>query len=614
VSDRDPESDGAVAYPPIGDYAIIGDCHSAALVSREAAIEWCCLPRFDSGSAFAAMLDRKRGGVCSVTPVDDAHWRYSRRYLGDTLLLETTVQGPSGEVAVLDLFVAGRERANVDRRILRVVEGRRGAVELRVRVAPRFDYGQVRPWVRRLGLKTYSAVGGNDALVVWCEHELTEDPGHELTGTVTVNAGDRVHLLLGYWRPELIDSAGTDVEPDVHALDADIERTAQWWREWAATVRLEGRDEASTRRSALTLKALTHIPTGAIVAAPTTSLPEVIGGVRNWDYRYAWVRDSSFSSRAFAAVGCVHEADAFRNFMIRSAAGHAGDLRVLYGVGGERRLDSSEVDGLVGYRGSSPVHKGNQASAQTQLDAYGEIVNLMWRWHRRGHSPDDDDWRFVCSLIDHAAEHCTDPDSGIWEWPGEPDHFVHSKVLCWSALDRGVRLADECMRRAPTRRWKRTRDELHEEIETRGFDRDRCTYTQAYDRPELDAALLLLPTVEYVDWRDPRMLGTVDAVREELAAGDGLLYRYRRDDGMPGREGAFLCCSFWLVECLARAGRLPDARAVFDRSLACANDLGLFSEEFDPASGELLGNFPQGLTHLAHIDAAVALSECEAAL
>jgi GH15 family glucan-1,4-alpha-glucosidase len=238
----------------------------------------------------------------------------------------------------------------------------------------------------------------------------------------------------------------------------------------------------------------------------------------------------------------------------------------------------------------------------------------MWRWHRRGHSPSDDDWRFVVSLIDHAADRCQEPDLGIWEWPGDPDHFVHSKVLCWSALDRGVRLADECMRRAPTRRWKRVRDELRDEIEARGFDRDRGTYVQAYDRTELDAALLLLPTVEYVPWDDERMLGTIEAVRTELDAGDGLLYRYRRDDGLPGQEGAFVCCSFWLVECLARAGRVVDARTVFDRALAYANDLGLFSEEIEPKTGELLGNFPQGLSHLAHIDAAVALAEAESSL
>ena len=282
---------------------------------------------------------------------------------------------------------------------------------------------------------------------------------------------------------------------------------------------------------------------------------------------------------------------------------------MFYGVGGERRLEGDALGSLEGYRRSPPVRVGNGARGQRQLDAYGELVNLMWRWHRRGHSPSDDDWRFLVSLIDHAAENCTQPDQGIWEWPGDPDHFVHSKVLCWAALDRGIRLADECMRRAPTGRWRKVRDELRATIERRGYDRKRGVFVQAYDGKELDAALLLLPTVEFVDWRDERMLRTVAAVRAELDAGEGLLYRYRRDDGLDGQEGAFLCCSFWLVECLARGGDPQEARAVFDAVSARANDVGLLSEELDPRTGELLGNFPQALTHLAQIDAAVALSE-----
>ena len=601
----------ADAYPPISAYALIGDCHSAALVSRTGSIDWCCMPRFDSGSTFARLLDWERGGHCSIAPVQADGWDFNRRYLDDTLVLSTTLAGPAGDVVVIDCFTI-RDPADSgdERRIMRVIEGRRGSVELELRVAPRFDYGEVRPWIRRHGHRLHSVIGGNDGLVVWCDTELSEDAEHELSGRVTVGTGDRVRLALSYRSPELIDTEGPD-ELDPDELDRCLEETTRWWRRWSAQLRLGTRDEPGARRSAITLKALTHAPTGAIVAAPTTSLPEVIGGPRNWDYRYAWIRDSSFSSRAFAELGAVDEADAFRAFIMRSAAGHAGDLQVFYGVGGERRLAAEQLERLEGYRRSAPVNAGNDASTQRQLDAYGELVNLTWRWHRRGHSPSDDDWRFLLSLIDHAAERWSEPDCGLWEWPGEADHFVHSKVLCWAALDRGIRLADECMRRAPTRRWKQARDELREAIERRGYDRKRGVFVQAFDRTDLDAALLLLPTVEFVAWDDERMLRTIAAVREELGAGDGLLYRYRRDDGLDGQEGAFLCCSFWLVECLARTGDLDDARMIFDRTSATANDLGLFSEEIDPESGELLGNFPQALTHLSHIDAAVALAEAQ---
>jgi GH15 family glucan-1,4-alpha-glucosidase len=598
-------------YPPIADYALIGDCHSAALVSRDASIDWCCLPRFDSGSAFGRLLDRESGGHCSISPTGEGPFECIRSYLDDTLVLETKLIGPAGEARLLDCFAVCDAAFGTDeRQILRVVEGVRGSVELEVRIAPRFDYGQVRPWIRRHGRFFHSTIGGNDALLVWCEQELTEDPEHELVGRFTVGAGDRVRLSLTYCAPERVDAGHPD-QPDAGRVDELLEGTVKWWQEWAQTLRLDTRDEPLARRSGIVLKALTHGPTGAVVAAPTTSLPEAVGGPRNWDYRYAWVRDSSFSSRALAELGAIEEADAFRAFIMRSAAGHAGDLQIVYGVAGERRLRGDVVEGLDGYRRSRPVRLGNDAAEQIQLDAYGELVNLTWRWHRRGHSPSDDDWRFLVSLIDHAAEQWSEPDCGIWEWAGEPDHFVHSKVLCWSALDRGIRLADECMRRAPVRRWKRARDELRETIDRRGYDRKRGVYVQAFGRSEMDAALLLLPTVEYLAWDDERMLRTIAAVREELDAGDGLLYRYRRDDGLDGEEGAFLCCSFWLAECLAEAGDLVEARAVFDQAVARANDLGLFPEEIDPKTGEMLGNFPQGLTHLAHIDAAVALAKAE---
>jgi GH15 family glucan-1,4-alpha-glucosidase len=578
------------------------------------------MPRFDSGSAFARLLDWERGGYCSVRPAGRGRWETSREYLDGTMVLVTTFTGAGGEVRMIDSLLmptetraAGQDRRAPGPHILRVIEGQRGTVKLELRVSVRFDYGAVRPWIRRHGERLHSAIGGNDGLVVWSEHELEEASSHDLVGRLEVKAGDRARLSLSYVSPELLDPDGP-AEPTARELDRRLRKTIQLWREWTGSLRLGPDADVGLRRSATALKALTYAPTGAIVAAPTTSLPESIGRSRNWDYRYAWVRDSSFSSRAFAEVGSDEEADAFRRFIMRSAAGHAEELQVVYGVGGERRLQASSLDELEGYRRSAPVRIGNQAGTQRQLDAYGEIVNLSFRWHRRGHSPTDDEWRFLVTVIDQAAEHWAEPDSGIWEWPGKPQHFVHSKVMCWAALERGIRLADECMRRAPTRRWARTRDQIRRTVERRGFDRKRGTFVQCLDRPELDSALLLLPAVEFVAWDDPRMLGTVAAVREELGAGDGLLYRYRRRDGIGGREGAFLCCSFWLVECLARAGQLQEAHDLFEKVAARGNDLGLFSEELDPRTGELLGNFPQGLTHLAHIDATVALAEARSTL
>jgi GH15 family glucan-1,4-alpha-glucosidase len=341
-----------------------------------------------------------------------------------------------------------------------------------------------------------------------------------------------------------------------------------------------------------------------VAAAPTTSLPEVPGGGMNWDYRYAWIRDSFFSVRSLAEVGFEAEADRFRRFIERSAAGSAESLQLMYGLGGERRLTEEKLDYLEGYRGARPVRVGNAAAGQLQLDMYGELLELSWRWHRRGNSPDDDYWRFLLELVDAAAERWSEPDQGIWEMRGDPQHFVHSKVMCWASLDKGLRLAEECMRKAPERRWKKARGEIREAVEDEGYDEDRGVFTQTFGGKDLDAALLLLPRMAFIDYSDGRMLRTTDAIREDLDD-DGLLKRYRSEDT---REGAFLACSFWLAECLAHQGRTEDAGAVFDRTLATANDLDLYSEEYDTEARELLGNFPQGLTHLSHISAAVALA------
>jgi GH15 family glucan-1,4-alpha-glucosidase len=600
--------DGTSAYPPIGDYALIGDCHSAALVSRAGAVEWCCMPRVDQGSMFARMLDRERGGHCSITVAGGAAG--DRQYADDALVLETALHAESGDGVLIDCMTmrhgGARDPYN---QLLRVVECRRGTIEIEIELQPRFDYASVRPWLRRHSPNVHSAVGGDDGLAIVCDAELEIVDRHDLRGRATLRAGDRVRLSLQAVRPEDIEfQPPPSAAPD--ELDERLEQTLEWWRRWVAGgTALPGPEAAGAQRSAMTLKALQNGRTGAIAAAPTTSLPEAPGGSRNWDYRFSWIRDSTYSVRSLAQLGFESEADGFRRFVQRSSAGSVDDLQVVSGVGGERRLQESELN-LHGWRGARPVRAGNAASGQLQLDALGELVNLAWRWHRRGHSPDDDLWRFLVELVDAAAERWDEPDAGIWEWRGDPKHFVHSKAMCWAALDRGLRLADESMRKAPERRWRKARDEVREAIDAKGFDEARGTFVQAFGSAELDAAVLLLPTFGFVEWDDDRMVGTVDAVREALDVGGGLLLRYTQDDSLEGKEGAFLACSFWLVECLAHQHRLEQAQEVFDRAVATANDLGLFGEEYDVEAEEILGNFPQGLTHLAHIAAAVALNEC----
>lgn len=597
-------------YPPIDDYALIGDCHSAALISRSGSIDWCCMPRFDSGSCFGRLLDWDKGGCCSIAPTDGGHTAF-REYLDHTLVLATTLRTDSGEAIVYDCF-AMRTGGKLDprRQLLRIVEGVRGLVELHLHIAPRFDYGAVKPWIRHEGLRRYSAIGGNDSLLVESDAELMLVDRHDLTATFSVRAGERVRTAITYYDPAGLDR---DCPPPTGAteLDERLKETLEWWRHWSSRAACDGPDAPAVIRSAITLKALTYAPTGAIIAAPTTSLPESPGGGRNWDYRYSWIRDSSFSVRALADIGCVTEADGFRRFIQRAAAGSAETLQIVYGVGGEQRLPELTIDDLDGYWGAKPVRVGNAASTQVQLDAYGELLDLSWHWHKRGSSPDDDYWRFILDLVDTAAERWKEPDRGLWEWRGAPQHFVHSKVMCWAALDRGIKLAEECLRQAPLRRWRAARKEIRTAIEGEGYDEKRGVFVQAFGSAALDSALLLLPTVDFVAWDDPRMIRTVDAIREDLDD-HGMLLRYRlseSDDGLHGREGSFLACSFWLVECLARQGRAGEARQVFDRLSSTSNDLGLFAEEYDARHGMMLGNFPQGLTHLSHIAAAVAMAQ-----
>ena len=598
------------AYPPIGDYAFLSDCHSAALVSTVGSVDWCCMPRTDSASVFGRLLDWDRGGYCQIAPTD-ADFESSREYVGDSLVLATTFHAEAGEIRLLDCFTMTEDGAQQPRRqLLRVVEGVQGNVECKLQVAARFDYAGVRPWLRRHSDGLFTAVGGNDALVVSCDAGLEVREVHDLEVVVDVSAGSRTRLSLTWTPPEDIDS-GSLVAPSGDELDARLEETLGWWEEWSGRAGSDDVADPAVRRSAIVLKGLVNAPTGAVAAAPTTSLPEAVGAERNWDYRYCWIRDSQFTVRSLAQLGREAEADGLRRFIERSAAGNAESLQILYGLGGERRLTEIQLDHLDGYRHSRPVRVGNGASDQLQLDVYGYLLDLAWRWHRRGRSPDDDYWRFLLSLVDAAAEKVTSPDCGIWEVRGKPQHFVHSKVMCWAALDRGLRLAEECLRQAPSARWKKARDAIRQSVEDDGYDEDRGIFVRTLGGTELDASLLLLPAFDFVAYDDDRMVRTTEAVRAELDEG-GLIRRYRAHDGLGGAEGVFIACTFWLAECLAYQGRRADAVDVFDRAVATGNDLGLFPEEYDPKQRQLLGNFPQGLTHLSHIAAAVALAETAA--
>jgi GH15 family glucan-1,4-alpha-glucosidase len=599
-------------YPPIGDYGFIADGHAVALVSRAGSIDWCCVPRVDSRSCFGRLLDWENGGYCRIAPTGPC--RVSRRYVPDTLVLETTFETDTGTARLIDCLPRSPEGARRGhRQILRILEGLAGRVECLVEVVPRFDYGAVRPWIRRRrhqdGGEDHVAIGGSDGLLISGDVPLDFRGFDDLAGYCTVESGQRRRLSLLHRRPERLDGDQLRA-PDSALLDRRLDRTLDGWRRWTAQSRIDLPHGDLIRRSALVLKGLTHGPTGAIAAAATTSLPEAPGGSRNWDYRYSWVRDSSFAVNSLAELGYVREADEFRRFIDRSAAGSAEELQILFGVGGERRLHEYIVEEMEGYRGAGPVRIGNAAETQIQLDAYGELLELAWRWHQRGKEPHAAYRLFLVGLVDAAARRWREPDRGIWEMRGEPRHFVQSKAMCWAALDRGLRLLRDSN---PERveGWTRERDAVREAIEVHGYDSGRGVFIQAFGYPAPDAALLLLPTAGFIAFDDPRMLRTTDAVWTALAE-DGLLRRYPEgNDGLPGREGVFLPCSFWLVECLARQRRFAEARAVLDRALATGNDLGLFAEEYDTAAGEMLGNFPQALTHLSLISATVALVEME---
>jgi GH15 family glucan-1,4-alpha-glucosidase len=595
------------AYPPISDYGYISDCHSGALVSRTGSIDWCCMPRIDSASCFGRLLDWENGGYCRISPT--GKYTVSRNYLDSTLILITTFETNSGRVRLID-FLPMREggASEPHRQLLRIVEGLEGEMELTVEVAPRFDYGAIKPWIRQYGGNAFVAIGGYQGLLLSGNVNLQIEKRHQLSSTFRLKAGERKYLSILYRRPEILGERRVDVMPD-DEVDRRFEETKDWWSRWISKVQCGGPHKDEVIRSAIVLKGLQNAPTGAIAAAATTSLPEAWGKARNWDYRFSWIRDSVFTVRTLDQIGFTNEADGFRRFVERSTAGSAEELQILFGVGGERRLYEHVIDELHGYRGASPVRLGNAAESQVQLDVYGELLDLAWSWHKRGHSPDKDYWEFLTELVNDAAGKWSDPDQGLWEMRGEPRHFVQSKAMCWVALDRGVKLAKDLGHRDLVEEWEKSRDEIRRDVESKGYDCERGVFTQAYGYKDLDASLLLMPIFGFVDFLDERMIRTTDAIRKDLNQ-NGLIRRYSTDnDGMEGDEGTFLACTFWLAECLARQGRIDEAKEAFEVGLATGNDLGLFAEEFDASKGEMMGNFPQGLTHLSLIAAAVALWE-----
>jgi len=586
----------------IEDYGLIGDLQTAALVSRDASIDWLCFPRFDSGACFAALLGDEENGRWAIQPVDG--WgSLSRRYWHDTLVLETVFETDDGLVRVIDFMPPRGDAPDV----VRIVEALRGTVRMRSELVIRFDYGSILPWVRNVD-GTRLAIAGPDAVAFRTPVPLRGE-NMRTVGEFDVAEGERVPFVLT-WYPSHEDPP--------RAIDAEhaLRDTEEYWRDWAAQCEHMHEWHEDVHRSLLTLKALTYAPTGGIVAAPTTSLPERIGGPRNWDYRFCWLRDATLMLLAMLHAGYTDEARRWRTWLLRAVAGDPADLQIMYGVAGERRLMEWEADWLPGYRSSSPVRIGNAASDQLQLDVYGEVIDTLFQGREHGLEPLTEAWSLVVKMLEWLETGWRKPDEGIWEVRGPRRHFTHSKVMAWVAFDRGIKLVEVFEREGPVARWRELRAEIHDEVCREGFDAERGSFVQSYGSKELDASLLLIPIVGFLPPDDARVVGTVAAIERELTR-DGFVERYESAeaeaevgavDGIEGPEGAFLPCSFWLVDNLFLQGRVEEARALFERLLALRNDLGLLSEEYDPVNGCMLGNFPQAFTHLALVNSAFALS------
>jgi GH15 family glucan-1,4-alpha-glucosidase len=582
----------------IEDYALIGDTQTAALVGRDGSIDWTCFPRFDSGACFTALLGDRDNGRWSIAPAE-APVRTSRRYREDTLVLETEIDVAGGRVRLIDFMpIRGRQPD-----IIRIVEGVSGEVAMKTELIIRFDYGRAVPWVRRQH-GALTATAGPDALCLRADVDLH---GENLASVAhfTVAAGELRAFVLT-WYP-----SHRQLPPPVDPARA-LADTVEWWRSWSRQCNFGGRWREPVATSLRVLKALTYGPTGGVVAAPTTSLPEWPGGVRNWDYRYCWLRDATLTLYALMLGGYTEEATAWREWLLRAVAGAPSDLQIMYGLGGERRLPEYEAPWLAGHGGAKPVRIGNAAHEQLQLDVYGEVLDALHGARRFGIAPDPWAWSLEKEILASLEGKWREPDEGIWEVRGPRRHFTHSKVMAWVAFDRAIKSVELFGVDGPADRWRAVRAEIHGEVCARGFDRERNTFTQSYDRSDLDASLLMIPLVGFLPPADGRVVSTVDAIARELTIG-GFVLRYRTDgsqavDGLPGGEGVFLPCSFWLADAYAQMGRFDEAQELFERLLTVRNDVGLLSEEFDPKSGRMLGNFPQAFSHLALVNTAYNLT------
>ena len=588
----------------IEDYALLGDGETAALVSRDGSVDWLCWPRFDSAACFAALLGTADHGRWLLRPVS-SDVTISRRYSPETLVLETEYQTPDGRIQVID-FMPPRDGVS---NLIRIVRGLEGHVRVRTELVVRFDYGAIIPWVTQVrdGDTELSAIAGPDMLTIRTPVPLHGEDARTV-GEFSIRAGQSVPFVLSYRPSHERPSARLDVE-------AALADTLAFWKDWARKCSFEGPWRDAVVRSLVTLKGLIYTPTGGIIAAPTTSLPEEMGGVRNWDYRYCWLRDATFTLLSLMNAGYYDEADAWRDWLIRALAGDPAQVQIMYGVAGERRLREWEAGWLPGYQNSRPVRIGNAASSQLQLDIFGEIADALHHARREGLAPSTTGWAIQRALTAHLETIWTEPDEGIWEVRGPRQHFTHSKVMAWVALDRAVKAIETHGLHGPLERWRQLRQRIHAEVCDRGFNTRRGSFVQAYGSDLLDASLLLIPLVGFLPPSDPRVQGTVAAIGKDLRV-DGLIRRYHTDeciDGLPAGEGAFLACSFWYVDNLALAGRRDEAREWFEHLLSLRNDLGLLAEEYDPRNKRQLGNFPQAFSHVALVDSAYNLSAAEEA-